>query len=323
MSKKQTAVDINVELPVIGLALDKILVDESRNLRRFNPDPKRVMELADSIKANKLINPVLVRLLDTPIPGHEEATHILVAGYQRMKALRYLNDNGFKVETVSASELPAEMESQEVKEGEEAKTNVNSAQSKLLNLKENLERSEISYIDSAFAIKELMESGMTQADIAKEFKKSGAWVSYVVKLLTLRADVQKKIHEGKVTWRVARTLPDLTPEEQDEAIAAIDAGDKKAAAASVKKSKASKGRKNKRGRKAAEDSTENKNISSKAAILELEEMVVELKAEPEEKRGKTEQAAVDYAVQLYKDVVKYLSGGIGVKALHNRVMKGV
>lgn len=321
MSKKQSVENINVELPVVQLALDKILVDESRNLRRFNPDPKSVMELANSIKANKLINPVLVRVIGEPMTG-QEFTHILVAGYQRMKALRYLNDNGYKVETVSASELPVEEVTAPV-EGEEVKSNVNSAHSKLLNLKENLERSEISYIDSAFAIKELMESGMTQSDIAKEFKKSGAWVSYVVKLLTLRADIQKKIHDGKITWRVARTLPDLTPEEQDEAIAAIDAGDKAGAKASIKKSKEKKGRKNKRGRKAAEDATENKNISSKAAILELTEMVETLSAEPEEKRNKADQAAVEYAAQLYKDMVKYLSGGIGVKALHNRVMKAV
>lgn len=306
MSKAKASEALNVQLPVIQLALDKILVDESRNLRRFNPDAKKVEELANSIRDNGLINPVLVRPLPEPYEG---CTHVLVAGYQRMKAIGYLNEHGHKVDEVSAS----------VKDVDESVDDtVNARRFKLLNLKENFDRSEISYIDCAFAIKELLEAGMTATDIAKEFKKSGAWVSYVSKLVTLRAHIQKAIHEGKIPFKLARTLPDLTEEEQDKALADLEAG--MGASDAAGKAKAGKKRKNKRGRKAKEDQSEGKNLSSKQAILQLEELITSIETVEEgEKVTKADAAVVD----LVKDVVKFLKGKVGVKALHNRLVKVV
>lgn len=316
MSKRTAGQDpLNVQLPVIQLALDKILVDESKNLRHFAPDAKTIEKLADSIKDNGMWSPVLVRPLPEPVEG---CTHVLVAGYQRMKAVAHLNEKGHHITEVSASvkEVEGGVGTQEEQEG------LRSQVTKILNLKENLERSEISYIDAAYAIKELQESGMTNTDIAKEFGKSGAWVGYVVKMLGLRSDIQKKIHSGVINFRLAKTLPELSEEEQDARIAEVESGEASGSQA-AKKAKAGKKRKNNRGRKGQEDAVDSKNISSKQAILQLEEMVETLSAEPEEKWNKAKQAGVEYAIGLYKDVVKFLSGGIGVKALHNRVMKGV
>ncbi len=167
----------------------------------------------------------------------------------------------------------------------------------------------------------VIQKGMTAGDVAKEFKKSGAWISYVSKMLTLRPEIQKKIHAGEIPFRLAKTLPDMTEEEQDQALEELKSGASGSEVA--RKAKAKKGKKDKRGRKAKEDTTENKNISSKQAILSLEEMVAELKAEPEEKRNKAEEAAAEYAVGLYKGMIRFLSGSIGVKALHNVVVKGL
>jgi ParB/RepB/Spo0J family partition protein len=312
MSKRTAASEPHdVKLPVISLALERIRVDETKNLRRFNPDAKSVEELALDIRENGMLNPVLVKKL-VHLEGTEVTDHDfeLVAGYQRMKAVGYLNDNGNKIDSVSASvvEVPEDSANR---------------RSKILNLKENLRRSDISYIDAAYAIKELQDSGMTAGEIAKEFKKSGAWVSYVSKMLNLRAEVQKKIHSGVINFRLAKTLPDMTEEEQDTAISEVEKGSTGSGVAS--RAKAKKPRKNKRGKKAKEDATENRNISSKQAILQLEEMAGEMSKESEEgeKRNKADQAAMEYAAGLYKDIVKFLSGGIGIKALHNRVMKGV
>lgn len=299
MSKRTHAAETphDVKLPVVTLALEKILVDESKNLRRFNPDAKAVEELAMDILQNGMINPVLVKPLSGDANGFE---YELVAGYQRMKSLGYLKDNGNVIESVSASvvEIPAD----------------NPQKSKILNLKENLRRSDISYIDSAYAIKELQEAGMTAGDIAKEFKKSGAWVSYVSKLLTLRPEIQKKIHSGVINFRLAKALPDLTEAEQDQAIAQLESGSSGSGVASAAKAK--KPRKNKRGKKAKEDQTENRNLSSKQAVLLFEEKALELSQE-EGKKSKAEE----HAIELYGDLVRFMTGSIGIKALHNRIVK--
>jgi ParB/RepB/Spo0J family partition protein len=289
-----------VKLPVISLALEKIKVDEAKNLRRFNPDAKSVEDLATDIKDNGMINPVLVRRY-IPAEGEvTEAEYELVAGYQRMKALAHLNATGSKVDSVSASLVDVAADDPK--------------RSKILNLKENLRRSDISYIDAAYAVKELQEAGMTAGDVAKEFKKSGAWISYVSKMLNLRPEIQKKIHSGEINFRLAKTLPDMTEEEQDTAIAELKAG---ATGSDVaKRAKAKRPRKNKRGRKAKEDSTENRNLSSKQAILLMEEKAVELE-QAEGRKSKADEHAVD----VYKSIVKFLTGTIGVKALHNQIMK--
>ncbi len=300
---KRTSADTphDVKLPVISLALDKILVDEAKNLRRFSPDAKAVEELALDILENGMINPVLVERLPEEVANGSGMDYKLVAGYQRMKALQYLKENGNTIDSVAAS----------VVELSEDTPN----RSKILNLKENLRRSEISYIDSAYAIRELQEAGMTAGEIAKEFKKSGAWVSYVSKLLTLRPDIQKKIHSGVINFRLAKALPDLTEEEQDQALAQLDSGSSGTDAAA--KAKAKKPRKNKRGKKAKEDQSEgNRNLSSKQAVLILEEKVAEM-AGVEGKKTKADENAME----LYSDLVRFLTGAIGAKALHNRIMK--
>lgn len=314
MSKRTSQEATNVQLPVIQLALDKIKVDESKNLRRFNPDAKAIQDLAQDIKKNKMLSPVLVRVLNG------DGEYELVAGFQRMKAIQYLNDNGETIGAVSASvvEIDADEVPEAPAEGTEAPKTVSASaiRSKLLNLAENMRRNELSYIDAAYGIKDLMDAGMTAGDVAKEFKKSGAWVSYTRKFLDLRPEVQKRIHEGKINFRLARTLIDLTEEEQDAAITQADAGDLGGAGATAGKAKRAKGKKNKRGRAAREDQTEGRNLSSKQAILLLEGQVKEL-ADAEGKRTKAEENAID----LYSNIIKYLTGAFGMKGLHNRVMK--
>lgn len=294
MAKKSVEVSMTPALPVIELALKDIQVNEDKNLRRFPPTAQDIVKLANSIRDIGLLNPVTVR------PVHHEGEMIgyeLVAGYQRMKAIKYLSENGMVIEKVPAT----------VKDSDDQTA-------RKANLDENQFRTDLSYIDSSYAIREMQQKdGMTKQEIAKRMGKSGAWVTYVERLLDLRPEVQKKIHEGKIPWRVARDLPELSEEEQDKAIAIAEAGDRKGAEASAKKSKG--GRKSNRGRKAREDQADARGISTKQATAQLDELVKEISEK--DKYSKTEGAAME----LYTDLSRFLRGAFGVKALHNRILK--
>jgi len=299
MAKKTAEMSAKVVLPIIELALNRIRVDEAKNLRRFPPSVKELQELTDSIEARGLINPVTVRPLPETTP--EGFDYEMVAGYQRWKAIQALISKGLVLDKIQVT----------VKDATDM-------ESRATNLDENSSRSSTSYIDAAYAIKELEEKdGLNKVEIAKRMRKSGSWVGYVAKLLNLRPEVQKKIHEGKVSWRVARDLPDLTEEEQDAAIALAEKGDKAGAAASSKKAKAGKEKKTKRGRKAREDVSDGRGLSAKQAIAQLEEQIKSISEQ--EKYNKAEGKAME----LYSDIARFMGGAFGMKALHNRVLKMV
>jgi ParB/RepB/Spo0J family partition protein len=299
MAKKTAKMSSKVVLPVIELALNRIRVDETRNLRRFPPNAKELQELTDSIEARGLIHPITVRPLVEATP--EGFDYELVAGYQRYKAIQALISKGLVLEKIPVT----------VKDSTDM-------ESRATNLDENNSRSSTSYIDAAYAIKELQEKdGLNKVEIAKRMRKTGAWVGYVEKLLSLRPEVQKKIHEGKISWRASRDLPDLTEEEQDTAIALAEKGDKAGAAASTKKSKAGKERKSKRGRKAREDVSDGRGLSAKQVIAQFDEQVKAIS--DQEKFNKAEGKAME----LYSDISRFIGGAFGMKALHNRVLKMV
>jgi len=287
---------------VIPLSL--LRVDETKNLRRYGPKAAEIKELAESILATGLINPLSVRELTEEEMNGGEHRYELVAGYQRTRAINYLNEQGHEGYT-----------SVEVKILEPA----TATDHLLLNLDENLKRNNISPIDCAHAAKVLVDTGMTQGDVAKRMRKSGGWVSQILSLLTLRPEVQKKIHEGKVPFHVAREFPTLPEGEQDRLIADAEASGGKVEGGAVAESREAKGKKKGKARgKAAVKSTDPKNVSSKSAILTMTGLVKGIE-EQEGKRNKAEMATVE----VLGVVSDFLAGKFGEKALKNKVMAAV
>lgn len=217
--------DAAISLPVIELALDKIRVDESKNLRRFAPDAKAINELAESIKQEGLLQPVIVRPIEVNGDGAE---YELVAGFRRMQALRVNQSESVSARVVGGT-----------------------SDNKIINLTENRMRAELSPMDAAHAASELVASGMKKQDVGKAFGKSPAWTTRVLKFLTLRPAIQKQIHEGEIAFRVAIVLPDLTEEKQDALLSDIAKRDKDGDSATEKatKAKSATGKKGKQGRK--------------------------------------------------------------------------
>jgi ParB family chromosome partitioning protein len=142
---------------LLEIPLDKI---ESNPLQpRFNIDSEELSELAESIKENGLLQPVLV-------DKNNNGKYILLAGHRRVAAFKKLGK----------SAIPAVEYNQDNKEDSE----------KLLTLAllENIQRVNLSPIEVAMSFKQALDSKIF--DSAESFsKKIGKSKSYISKMLSL------------------------------------------------------------------------------------------------------------------------------------------
>lgn len=301
MSKRVTEPEILVTGQAMEIPLDMIRVDESKNLRRFAPPAQKLKETKESIRTNGLIQSLTVRELTEEEKGDTEQRYMLIAGFQRVRILRELEGEGMVISTVPVS----------VRNG-----NSNPLH---LNLAENKDRAELGPVDEASALKTLIDAGETAKDAVKHFGKGPTWGSLTLKYLELRPAIQKKINDGDIPIRVARTLPGLSVEEQDALLADLESEDGESASSKADKAKAKAGKKktkagkeSKAGRKAKGDKAESGGISAKQAMSRIEEQVADLKA------NYTLNAKDEAAIELLKDVKSFLAGKLGVQALFKR-----
>ena len=152
---------------------------------RLTYEPRALDELAESIRENGLIQPVLVRQL---LDGDYE----LIAGHRRWLAVKQLG-----LPTVRAI----------VESGTDAVSAV-------LALVENIQRRDLGCMEEARAIAGLLEStGMTQQEAARRLGKSQPAVANKLRLLRLPGWVQEIVEEGQLSERHARALLRLEREE--------------------------------------------------------------------------------------------------------------
>ncbi|MBE6031905.1 MAG: ParB/RepB/Spo0J family partition protein [Clostridiales bacterium] len=184
-----------------------------------------IQELAESILAHGVLQPILVRKADQ---GYE-----LVAGERRWRAARAA---GLKEVPCLLRELTEE-------------------QNVLVALIENVQREDLNSIEEAEAIQEMVTSfGMSQADAAKSLGKSRPYVTNALRLLKLPAKVRDMVVDGTLSGGHARALAAISDEEllmegvrraisqnwsvrEMEAYAAQVNGEKKAAPKGKKKQK--------------------------------------------------------------------------------------
>jgi ParB family chromosome partitioning protein len=131
----------------------------------------QLQELADSIAASGLLQPVVVR----PRPG---GLHELIAGERRWRAVQRL---GWK-------NIPAVIK------------DVDDRALLTLALIENLQRDDLSPIDAAVGYQRLIdEFKLPQQEVARLVGKDRSTVSNTLRLLRLPADVQAMIQRGEIS----------------------------------------------------------------------------------------------------------------------------
>lgn len=167
---------------VVELPIGEIRPGGHQPRRKFSESS--LQELADSIRGQGVLQPILVR----PLP---EGGYELVAGERRWRAARLA---GVKA-------IPAV-----VKEADDRLTSI-------LSLIENLQREDLNPIEQAEAFRKLMEEfGLSQEEVAARTGKDRTTVSNLLRLLNLPKAILEEVLSGALSAGHARALLALPSE---------------------------------------------------------------------------------------------------------------
>lgn len=168
--------------PEAVLSISEIV--RNPNQPRMTFDEDKLAELADSIRQNGVLQPILVR--------RKGQKYEIVAGERRYQASKLA---GLK-------EIPAV-----VREIDDDKVFQ-------LALIENLQRSDLSPIEEAKGYKQLLTSrSLTQEELAKILSKSRSAIANTLRLMDLPVEVQHMMEQGLLTAGHARAILAVPSEE--------------------------------------------------------------------------------------------------------------
>ena len=161
------------------------------NLIEPNPDQPRtsfkkeeIEELAESIKRNGLLSPILVRPKD--------GKYQIIAGERRWQACKKA---GLKT-------IPIRIK------------DVDDDQAIVLALIENIQRSDLNPIEEAYGYRRMMERGkMTQSEVAQAVSKGRTTITNALRLLELPEDAQQLLFEERITAGHARAILSIPTKE--------------------------------------------------------------------------------------------------------------
>ena len=200
---------ISIKKPKLGRGLDALLgsalgttsgKDELKHVPvdllqrgkyqpRTHMDEAALQELSDSIKAQGVVQPIVVR----PIGG---GRYEIVAGERRWRA----------AQMAGLHSVPALVR------------NVPDEAAIAIALIENIQRENLNPVEEATALQRLIdEFGMTHQQTAESVGRSRAAVTNLLRLLTLRTDVREMLERGLMDMGHARALLALTGKTQSEA----------------------------------------------------------------------------------------------------------
>jgi ParB family chromosome partitioning protein len=159
------------------LEVDIDLIEPSPAQPRTHFDENRLEELAQSIRSNGIVQPLLLR--------RRGSAYQLVAGERRWRAAQRA---GLQRVPAVVREIP---------------------DNKLLELAliENIQRQELNAIEEAHAYKRLIETlNLTQEMVAQRVGRDRSFITNYLRLLRLPEDIQRLVEEEKITMGHARAL---------------------------------------------------------------------------------------------------------------------
>lgn len=174
--------EVGAMAPESSLPISKIKPNPKQPRHSF--DENALEELADSIKQNGILQPLLVRKVGQ--------SYQIVAGERRYQAAK----------RAGLKEVPVVI--RDISDEDVFK----------LALIENLQRSDLSPIEEAQGYRQLIdENGLTQEQLGKALSKSRSAITNTLRLLDLPVEVQEMMGEGKLSAGHARAILAVPSEE--------------------------------------------------------------------------------------------------------------
>lgn len=159
---------------------------------RIEFNDEALMDLAQSIRENGLIQPIAVREID--------GMYQIIAGERRFRAMKL----------TGAVEVPVMI------------MDANDIQMAEMALVENIQRENLSAIEEAKSYLDIMKyTGMNQSQLALRVGKSQSSIANKIRLLNLDENVQHAVSTKQITERHARALLSLSAEKQQDALQKI------------------------------------------------------------------------------------------------------
>ena len=164
------------------------LLQRGRYQPRRDMDPAALQELADSIRSQGILQPLVVRAVDSE-------RYEIIAGERRWRAAQLA---GLERVPAMVREISDEV-------------------ALAIGLIENIQREDLNPLEEAQALERLIdEFGMTHQGVSEAVGRSRASVSNLLRLLELNDDVKRLIVEGQLEMGHARALAGLGAGQQSE-----------------------------------------------------------------------------------------------------------
>lgn len=198
-SSEKKEVEVKIEQVIVNepKEIDIGLIDRNPDQPRKNFDEDALKELSDSIKIHGVIQPIIVKELD--------GRYIIIAGERRYRASRLA---GLKT-------IPCVIKNYTEQEISE------------IAIIENLQREDLNPIESAKAIKNLINQyNLTQDEVADKIGKSRPAVANTLRLLLLPENIISLVESNKISAGHARALLAVgdTKKQKEIALLIIEKG---------------------------------------------------------------------------------------------------
>ncbi len=184
-SKEDLTINVKDDKGLLLVPIEKIFRDENQPRKEF--DPEKINELAQSIKKNGLIQPLI-------LTKRNYDTYTLVAGERRWRAAQIA-----ELKILPSLLLPQDLDKDEI------------------SLIENIQREDLKISEEAQAYQRLIDkNNYTHENLAQIVGKSRSHITNLLRILNLDKYFLNLLNKGIITMGHARALVGKTPGNFDE-----------------------------------------------------------------------------------------------------------